>query len=64
MRLLESLWLVTSNHGPGALRDALQTAADTDDSIAVIELKTGSEWSTRLGRPAGVDWLTRNIRRY
>lgn len=64
VRLLESLWVVTRNDSVGTLRDALKKVADSDDSFAVIELKPGSEWATQNGRPGGVDWLTRNIRRY
>jgi CRISPR/Cas system-associated endoribonuclease Cas2 len=64
VRLLESLWVLTISTEAGTLRTALQGAADNDDSIAVIELKAGSEWSTVRGRPLGVEWLSRNIKRY
>lgn len=64
VRLLESLWLLTINAGAGAVREALQGAADSDDSVAVIELKLGSEWSSIRAKQAGVDWLTTNIKRY
>lgn len=64
VRLLESVWLVSINSGAGDIRDALLRAVDNDDSIAVIELKPGSEWSTHRAKPAGTDWLTLNIKRY
>lgn len=60
-RLLESLWVVTSNLSAGDIRDRLKNAADSDDSIAVIELKEGSNWGTWNSRPTGVEWLKRNI---
>ena len=60
-RLLESLWVVTSNQTASQIRDRLQAAADNDDSIAIVELKLGSHWATSLARKAGVDWLKRNI---
>lgn len=63
-RLLESLWVVTSSKASGVLREELASAMDSDDSCAIVELKTGSEWSTRRAQKAGVDWLTRNIRNY
>jgi hypothetical protein len=63
-RLLESLWVVTIATTSGDLRDALLRVVDSDDSVAVIELKPNSQWSTRGARQAGVDWLTQNIRRY
>ena len=60
-RLLESLWVVTSALTAQQIRDALQTVIDNDDSTAVIELKPGSWWANRLAKPAGVQWLQRNI---
>lgn len=64
VRLLESLWVVTRNDSVGTLRDALKNVADSDDSVAVIELKPGSEWASQNARQEGIDWLSRNIRRY
>jgi hypothetical protein len=63
-RLLESLWVLTTSADAGDLRIALQKLVDNDDSLAVLELKPGSAWSTLNARPAGADWLARNIRRY
>jgi hypothetical protein len=60
-RLLESLWVATLNNTATEVREALKAVADSDDSIAVVELKTGSGWSTWNGRAAGVEWLRRNI---
>jgi hypothetical protein len=62
VRLLESLWLVTLNSTAGQVRDALQRAADADDSVAVIELKTGSDWACVRAKSAGIEWLRTNIR--
>ncbi len=64
VRLLESLWVVTLADSVGTVREALKALVDADDSIAVIELKAGSDWATFNARQAGVDWLTSNIRRY
>lgn len=61
VRILESMWLVTLNNTAAQVRDALKAVVDTDDSIVVIELKTGSMWGTVNGKKAGVDWLKRNI---
>jgi hypothetical protein len=64
VRLLESLWVVTLNNTVGEVREALLKVIDSDDSVAVIELKAGSGWASTRARQAGVDWLTSNIQRY
>ena len=64
VRLLESLWVVSMNDTVGAIRQALQSVVDSDDGIAVLELKSGSNWATLNARQAGVDWLNANIQRY
>jgi hypothetical protein len=61
VRLLESLWVVALNDSASAIRDALEAVADGDDSIAVIELKAGSNWSTRNARKGGIEWLKAKI---
>jgi hypothetical protein len=60
-RLLESLWVLTNSATAGEIRDALKAKTDDDDSVAVIELKTGSNWSTWRARQGGTDWLKSNI---
>lgn len=61
VRLLESVWLVKSALTASEIRDALQAAADSDDSVAVIELKASSYWATTRARTPGVEWLKRHI---
>jgi CRISPR/Cas system-associated endoribonuclease Cas2 len=61
VRLLESVWLVSLNNTAEQVREALRQAADNDDSIAVVELKEGSNWSTFNARPDGVQWMKTNI---
>jgi hypothetical protein len=61
VRLLESLWVVSTNLTAMQIRDALQQVIDNDDSTAVIELKPGSWWANRLAKPQGVQWLQRKI---
>jgi len=50
-----------SNSSAINVRDALNKLVDGDDSIAVIELKPGSGWGSVRAKPAGVEWLKRNI---
>lgn len=61
VRLLESLWVLTTNSTAIALRDALKGVMDSDDSCAVVELKPGSHWACQRARDAGVAWLRQNI---
>lgn len=61
VRLLESFWLVTSNLSAAQVRDAIVAAADSDDSVAVIQLQPGSNWGTIRARQSGVNWLKQNI---
>lgn len=60
-RLLESLWVLTSNLTATQVRDKLKAAADNDDSVAVIELKPGSYWAASRAKDPGVAWLRQNI---
>jgi len=60
-RLLESLWVVTTTLSAVELCNRIKAAADKDDSVAVVELKSGSWWATQLARPDGLHWLKQNI---
>lgn len=60
-RLLESLWVLSSNLTAAQVRDKLRAAADSDDSVAVVELKAGSNWACTRAKDNGVTWLRRNI---
>lgn len=60
-RLLEVLWVLTSQKSAPQIRDELQKMIDLDDAVAVIELKAGSYWSCLRAKHAGVMWLKRCI---
>lgn len=60
-RLLDSLWLAELRGPAGALRQMLIDTLDSDNAVAVIELKIGSQWATTRGQQAGVDWLKLHI---
>jgi hypothetical protein len=65
VRLLESLWLVERlNTNPGNLAAWLKQLADSDDSVAVIELKPGSDWASRQAKTAGATWMQNHIKAY
>lgn len=56
-RLLESLWLAYLRGPAETIRDFMKEALDGDDSIAVIEVKPGSEWAATRAQKGGVDVL-------
>lgn len=61
VRLLESLWLVNTQLTAQQLRERVQTAADSDDSVAVIQLPQGVNWSTWNAKPPGVAFLKNHV---
>lgn len=63
-RVLESFWLVEVPQGAGELREALRGYIDEDDSVVVIELQRGSNWSACRGQSTGVQWLEQHLRSY
>jgi hypothetical protein len=58
---LESFWLVTLHSTAAQVRGALKSVVDSDDAIAVIELKSGSNWASLATKPEGVEWLRTKI---
>jgi hypothetical protein len=64
VRLLESVWLVSSLQQPGALREAIREHTRDEESVAVIALENGADWSTYGCQPEGVRWLKNNLRTY
>jgi len=64
VRLLESVWVVTRNDRIGVIRKAVSDTLDSDDSVAVVELKPGSGWASLRARAAGIGWLKKNIKDY
>jgi hypothetical protein len=61
VRLLESLWLIETNLTAVQVRDILSTSIDSDDSIAVIELKENAYWACLRVRQSGLDRLRQSI---
>lgn len=60
-RLTESLWLANLKGPAPTIRDFVAGTLDRDDSVAVIELKPGSDWATQNIGPAANAWLGANI---
>jgi hypothetical protein len=61
-RLVEALWVVTSQYTAQQIRDTLYEVTGKRDTVAVVELKSGSWWATSPGVPdVSVAWLRSNI---
>jgi hypothetical protein len=45
-RLAESVWLVWLNCDAKAARDFVAKTLDNDDTLIVVEVKSGSDWAT------------------
>lgn len=59
--LAKSVWLANLIGPAGVIRDLLERCVDGDDSIAVLELKPGSDWATVNVTKAANRWLSSNI---
>lgn len=59
-RALASMWLGNLNGNAAQVRDVLRSTVDDDDSIVVVELKPGSQWSTWTANQAA-DWFRANM---
>ena len=60
-RVLDSLWVISTELHPLELRAALQPAFGPDDGLALVEIRTGSWWACQNAEPEGLAWLRRAI---
>ena len=60
-RILESVWFVTSSLTAVQIRDTIRSVTRNEDSVAVIEIKQGSNWAAIAAQEEGVQWLRQNI---
>jgi hypothetical protein len=61
VKILESFWLAELGQTAPQVRDAVGSWLDSDDSVAVIELKQWSDWATDNAIPGGVGWLRTHV---
>lgn len=64
VRILESVWLLSTSMGAGELREHLRQFIDGDDSLVVIELLYGADWSAVRVKKTGSDFLQKNVKAY
>jgi hypothetical protein len=70
IRLLDSVWIVSLNLSAEALRDELRRVSNPnleprcmfEDSIFVMEIPNGCNWSSVNAQGYAVIWLANNIR--
>lgn len=63
VRLADSVWLANLRGPADAVRDLVQKRLQWNDSIAVIELKPGSDWATSHIKPSANNWLSAFVTR-
>ena len=61
IRLTESLWMASLNGPAEVIRDIMLVQLDTDDTVAVVEIKPGAVWATMRVPPAANAWLSTNV---
>lgn len=61
VRLTESNWLANLAGPAEAIRGIVASTLDNDDTVAVLELKLGSDWATLRVKPAANAWLSANM---
>lgn len=61
VRLTESNWLANLIGPAEIIRNYVGAALDGDDTIAVLEIKPGSDWATVRVTPAAAGWLSANV---
>jgi len=59
VRLLGSVWLMTSHRDAGELLDWMRGVTDSDDNIAIVKL--GSDWATYGVPTEASDWLASHL---
>lgn len=59
--LAESVYVVTLNSTASEVRRIVSRTLGTDDLVAVLELKPGSDWATINATTTANAWLSRNI---
>lgn len=59
VRLLESVWLISTSSSSAEIRDWLKSLTDNDDKIAVIQISGG--WATSMVDKDAVDWLKSHL---
>lgn len=60
-KLTESNWLANLNGTAEQVRNIVASKLDNDDTVAVLELKQGSDWATLRVKPAASAWLSSHI---
>jgi hypothetical protein len=61
VRLLESMWILNTRLDAGYVRSALQDLVEPQDSVVVIELRHGADWSAVGASEPATAWLRHNL---
>ena len=61
VRLAQSVWLAELRGPADVVRDIVQRTLQLNDTVAVLELKPGSDWATKRVPAAASAWLSANV---
>lgn len=61
VRLAQSVWLVSLANTPSQVRNAVQSALEPSDVVAVLELPRSGGWATNNVDVAANNWLSANV---
>lgn len=61
IRLTESLWLARLKGPAEIIRNIVLAELDSDDTVAVVEIKPGADWATMRVSAAANAWLSANV---
>lgn len=61
VKLAESVWLANLNGSADVVRGFVLRTLQTNDLVAVIELKQGADWATNCVPTAATNWLAANV---
>lgn len=63
VRLLESVWLADLIGPAETVKELVLKTLDSDDSVAVLELKPGAQWAAAREKPGARAWLMKRLPR-
>lgn len=58
VKLAESVWLANLVGPAEVVRNVVQRTLQLNDTVAVIEIKQGSDWATNKVSPTAAAWLS------
>lgn len=61
VRLAESLWGIDFDHSATEVKDWVRDLLDNDDTIIVVQVKSGSDWAIQTAPYAVLEWFKERL---